>query len=387
VVGAPGGAGAGAGAVGRVHAAGPAGQWRIEDLDEAADGEVAPVRDEGVQAVRVLLLQASAALRVGVYSHPDCLEHRTPPYHQEAAARIPAILGRLRALDKAAGKATAGAAGLWFTEDFKPAVEAAVRRAHTQEYVGFLNEMEKKVAAVVTQAGAQNVSGRANPRAQNVFLSPKVPLTPAVQRGLRGLQSPDLKAFEDSDTCFTKGSLRAALRAAGAVVAAVDAVLDRRIRAAFCAIRPPGHHAGARPGLAVRSQRRPRDLTPRSAQARTACCPTPCPAVSASSTTSASARCTRCAAARGPYAGWRSSTSTCTTGTAPSPSSAACCRSAGTSPRPLRPAARLILEDRHRCGSARSTSSTPPVREAATLSHRGGGRAPRSRRQWRLRRS
>jgi hypothetical protein len=45
-------------------------------------------------------------------------------------------------------------AGLWFTEDFKPAVEAAVRRAHTQEYVGFLNEMEKKVAAVVTQAGA-----------------------------------------------------------------------------------------------------------------------------------------------------------------------------------------------------------------------------------------
>jgi acetoin utilization deacetylase AcuC-like enzyme len=36
---------------------------------------------------------------------------------------------------------------------------------------------------------------------------------------------------------------QAALRAAGAAVAATDAVLDGRAENAFCAIRPPGHHA------------------------------------------------------------------------------------------------------------------------------------------------
>lgn len=47
----------------------------------------------------------------------------------------------------------------------------------------------------------------------------------------------------DADTMLSPGSLEAALRAAGAVCLAVDAVLDGRARRAFCAIRPPGHHA------------------------------------------------------------------------------------------------------------------------------------------------
>jgi acetoin utilization deacetylase AcuC-like enzyme len=47
----------------------------------------------------------------------------------------------------------------------------------------------------------------------------------------------------DPDTQAGPHSYRAALRAAGAVVAAVDAVLDGRIGRAFCAVRPPGHHA------------------------------------------------------------------------------------------------------------------------------------------------
>ena len=42
------------------------------------------------------------------------------------------------------------------------------------------------------------------------------------------------------------GSGEAALRAAGAVVAAVDAVVDGEADNAFCAVRPPGHHADAR---------------------------------------------------------------------------------------------------------------------------------------------
>ncbi|WP_340118453.1 histone deacetylase family protein [Pelagibius sp. 7325] len=47
----------------------------------------------------------------------------------------------------------------------------------------------------------------------------------------------------DADTIMSPGSGEAALRAAGAVVAAVDAVMAGEADNAFCATRPPGHHA------------------------------------------------------------------------------------------------------------------------------------------------
>jgi acetoin utilization deacetylase AcuC-like enzyme len=47
----------------------------------------------------------------------------------------------------------------------------------------------------------------------------------------------------DADTAMSPDSLEAALRAAGAVCAAVDAAIDGEARRAFCAVRPPGHHA------------------------------------------------------------------------------------------------------------------------------------------------
>jgi acetoin utilization deacetylase AcuC-like enzyme len=47
----------------------------------------------------------------------------------------------------------------------------------------------------------------------------------------------------DSDTVMSAGSLNAARRAAGAVVAAVRDVAAGEIQRAFCAVRPPGHHA------------------------------------------------------------------------------------------------------------------------------------------------
>ena len=50
-------------------------------------------------------------------------------------------------------------------------------------------------------------------------------------------------AHIDADTAMSPGSAAAALRAAGAVTAAVDEVVGKRIRNAFCAVRPPGHHA------------------------------------------------------------------------------------------------------------------------------------------------
>lgn len=49
----------------------------------------------------------------------------------------------------------------------------------------------------------------------------------------------------DPDTVLSPGSPEAALRAAGAGVAAVDLVMGGGADAAFCAVRPPGHHATA----------------------------------------------------------------------------------------------------------------------------------------------
>jgi acetoin utilization deacetylase AcuC-like enzyme len=56
----------------------------------------------------------------------------------------------------------------------------------------------------------------------------------APERGLRYL---------DPDTALNPHSVDAALHAAGAVVNAVDLVCGGRRKTAFCAVRPPGHHA------------------------------------------------------------------------------------------------------------------------------------------------
>ena len=50
-------------------------------------------------------------------------------------------------------------------------------------------------------------------------------------------------AYLDPDTSMNPHSLDAALRAAGAVVEATDMVLNGEVKNAFCAVRPPGHHA------------------------------------------------------------------------------------------------------------------------------------------------
>ncbi len=55
--------------------------------------------------------------------------------------------------------------------------------------------------------------------------------------------APDHLMQLDPDTVLSPGSPEAALRAAGAVVAAVDRVMAGEADTAFCAVRPPGHHA------------------------------------------------------------------------------------------------------------------------------------------------
>lgn len=58
---------------------------------------------------------------------------------------------------------------------------------------------------------------------------------------------PNAIAHLDGDTAISRWSFEAALRAAGALCEAVDRVVaEDSIRNAFCAVRPPGHHAGPR---------------------------------------------------------------------------------------------------------------------------------------------
>ena len=53
----------------------------------------------------------------------------------------------------------------------------------------------------------------------------------------------DDEARLDADTYVSPGSIRAALLAAGAAVAGVDAICSGETDAAFGLVRPPGHHA------------------------------------------------------------------------------------------------------------------------------------------------
>jgi len=53
----------------------------------------------------------------------------------------------------------------------------------------------------------------------------------------------DARVWLDPDTYLSEGSRLAAYVAAGACIAAVDAVLGGEDEMAFCAVRPPGHHA------------------------------------------------------------------------------------------------------------------------------------------------
>ncbi len=63
---------------------------------------------------------------------------------------------------------------------------------------------------------------------------------------VRALSPAEGFEYLDPDTVMSPGSLEAALRAVGAATAAVDAVFQGDADNAFCALRPPGHHAESR---------------------------------------------------------------------------------------------------------------------------------------------
>ena len=129
-------------------------------------------------------------MTTALITNPACLEHDTGPFHPESPDRLRAVLAALE------------------TEEFTAllrelAPEATIEqltRVHPANYV-------EAILSIQPESGEQ------------------VPL--------------------DGDTLMSEGTAQAALRAAGAAVMAVDAVMEGWARSAFAAVRPPGHHAEA----------------------------------------------------------------------------------------------------------------------------------------------
>jgi acetoin utilization deacetylase AcuC-like enzyme len=122
-----------------------------------------------------------------LYTHMDCFGHDPGRMHPEHPARLKAVLTALEA------------------EEF-----AALERHEAP--MADLDRVEL-----------------AHPHAHVESLLAAVP-----REGMRQV---------DADTVLSTGSREAALRAVGGVCAAVDAVVGGQCDNAFCAVRPPGHHA------------------------------------------------------------------------------------------------------------------------------------------------
>ena len=130
-------------------------------------------------------------MSTGYFSHPDCKRHDAGSWHPESPARLQAIDDQLIA---------SRIVNLIEHHQAAPASLAMVARNHS----------DTAIARVVDNVPPHDDAGWYS---------------------------------IDPDTMLNSSSLDAALAAAGAAVAATDAVIAGQLKNAFCAIRPPGHHA------------------------------------------------------------------------------------------------------------------------------------------------
>ena len=121
-------------------------------------------------------------------THPDCLKHEMGPHHPECPARLQAVYDAFN---------QSGLMPKLRQIEAPLASREQLSLAHAPEYVD----------SIFSAAPEQDY------------------------------------AYLDPDTAMNRFSLRAAQRAAGALVTAVDRVMQGEIDNAFCAVRPCGHHA------------------------------------------------------------------------------------------------------------------------------------------------
>ena len=127
-------------------------------------------------------------MQTAYLSHPDCLKHDMGTGHPECPARLAAIHDQLIA---------SGLLPYLQQHDAPLATEEQLARVHDPQYIAAIRDA-------------------------------------APQQGL---------VYLDPDTAMNPHSWQAALRAAGAAVLATELVLEGKVENAFCAVRPPGHHA------------------------------------------------------------------------------------------------------------------------------------------------
>jgi acetoin utilization deacetylase AcuC-like enzyme len=133
----------------------------------------------------------------GYFTHPDCWKHEMGPGHPECPERLDAIEDRLliSGLDVALDRRQAPLASL-----------ADIELAHGRMYVAGLRGLSDGLREEIEAGGPSH-------------------------------------AQIDPDTSINVNTWDAALRSAGAALAATDAVLAGEMETAFCSVRPPGHHA------------------------------------------------------------------------------------------------------------------------------------------------
>jgi acetoin utilization deacetylase AcuC-like enzyme len=129
------------------------------------------------------------------YSHPDCRRHDMGHGHPECPERLDAIHDHLIS------------SGIDIALDQREAPLARIESLSLAHESGYVLELQALLQAVEADGGRRAM---------------------------------------DPDTSANAGTWQAALRAAGAAVAATDAVIAGEVANAFCAIRPPGHHATRR---------------------------------------------------------------------------------------------------------------------------------------------